>query len=216
MLGFKFKENFTLPYFSKDITEFWRRWHISLSSWLRDYLYISFGGNRKGKFKQYRNLMLTMLLGGLWHGASWNFVIWGGLNGFYLSVEKALNIPAHVANNYVYRAFRCLYVFVLICFTWIFFRANTFHQAITIIKKIFTEFDAKRFNVLDSNTFFSIIVAMVFLFTIEFVLIRKYSFDCLFEKNRGDVFLSSFSIFLLFYVILFGNSNGAQFIYFQF
>src|SRR6202000_55580 len=88
MLGFRFKENFRLPYFSNDISEFWRRWHISLSSWLRDYIYISFGGNRKGRLIQYRNLMLTMLIGGLWHGASWNFVIWGGLHGFALIVHR--------------------------------------------------------------------------------------------------------------------------------
>src|SRR6185295_12301902 len=77
VMGFKMMENFNLPYFSKSVTEFWRRWHISLSSWLRDYLSISLGGNKKGTVKTYRNLMITMLLGGLWHGASWNFVVWG-------------------------------------------------------------------------------------------------------------------------------------------
>ncbi|MGC3966862.1 MAG: MBOAT family O-acyltransferase [Pirellulales bacterium] len=89
-LGFDLMVNFNQPYFSANITEFWRRWHISLSTWLRDYVYIPLGGNRHGRFATYRNLMATMLLGGFWHGASWNFVIWGGLHGLYLAVDKML------------------------------------------------------------------------------------------------------------------------------
>jgi D-alanyl-lipoteichoic acid acyltransferase DltB (MBOAT superfamily) len=88
LLGFHFNLNFNSPYKSASITEFWRRWHISLSSWLRDYLYISLGGNRKGKFRQYLNLIITMFLGGLWHGASWNFVLWGTFHGIALAVHK--------------------------------------------------------------------------------------------------------------------------------
>ncbi|MEZ6084552.1 MAG: MBOAT family O-acyltransferase [Phycisphaerae bacterium] len=94
LMGFDLCLNFRQPYLSSSITEFWRRWHISLSSWLRDYLYISFGGNRRGPWKTYRNLMLVMLLGGLWHGASWNFVIWGGLYGTYLAVGAACLLRA--------------------------------------------------------------------------------------------------------------------------
>ena len=88
LLGFHFNLNFNSPYKSASITEFWRRWHISLSSWLRDYLYISLGGNRKGKFRQYLNLIITMFLGGLWHGASWNFVLWGTFHGVALALHK--------------------------------------------------------------------------------------------------------------------------------
>ncbi|MCF8219495.1 MAG: hypothetical protein K9I29_09540 [Bacteroidales bacterium] len=93
LLGIELMKNFEQPYLSANITEFWRRWHISLSSWLKDYLYISLGGNRKGKSRTYVNLMITMLLGGLWHGASWNFVIWGGLHGIYLAVHKYMLEP---------------------------------------------------------------------------------------------------------------------------
>lgn len=89
LLGFHFNMNFDSPYKSASITEFWRRWHISLSSWLRDYLYISLGGNRHGKFRQYLNLIITMFLGGLWHGASWNFVLWGMFHGVALALHKA-------------------------------------------------------------------------------------------------------------------------------
>ena len=88
LLGYRLTINFEHPYFASGVTEFWRRWHISLSTWLRDYLYISLGGNRGGKLRTYRNLMLTMVLGGLWHGASWNFVIWGTLHGLALVVER--------------------------------------------------------------------------------------------------------------------------------
>src|SRR5205085_3050334 len=92
LMGFELIENFNQPYFASNITDFWRRWHISLSTWLRDYLYIPLGGNRHGRLQTYRNLMVTMLLGGLWHGASWNFVIWGGFHGALLSIERALSV----------------------------------------------------------------------------------------------------------------------------
>ncbi|WP_202964454.1 MBOAT family O-acyltransferase [Algibacter lectus] len=103
LIGFKFNQNFNLPYFSKSLTEFWRKWHMSLSYWLRDYLYISLGGNRKGIKITYRNLMITMLLGGLWHGSSWNFIIWGGIHGLVLSMEKLINTyRSRSTNNFFY------------------------------------------------------------------------------------------------------------------
>ena len=139
LLGIDLVVNFTQPYLSRNITEFWRRWHISLSNWLRDYLYISLGGNRKGTRKTYRNLMITMLLGGLWHGASWNFVIWGGLHGLYLVVHKLAtggrvntnpphlrHLPSIIATN------------IAVLFAWIFFRAETFTQAREVIEGIAT------------------------------------------------------------------------------
>ncbi|MBS1828675.1 MAG: MBOAT family protein [Acidobacteria bacterium] len=122
VMGFHFPDNFRRPYFAGSITEFWRRWHMSLSRWLRDYLYITLGGNRGGVWRTYRNLMLTMLLGGLWHGASWNFVIWGGYHGLLLSVERALGITAG-------RWWRVPVTFVLVCVGWVFFRARTLGDA---------------------------------------------------------------------------------------
>lgn len=216
MLGFRFRENFSLPYFSKSVTEFWRRWHISLSSWLKDYLYISFGGNKNGKLNTYKNLMLTMLLGGLWHGASWNFIIWGGLNGLYLSIEKALNVSIKVPLNFFNKAIRCLFTFGLICFTWVFFRATSFHQAAVIIRKIFADFHADKFQILDINVFLSILISIILLLLIEFFMLRKIDFDGVFSKKYGDISLTLFSIFLMVYILLFGISNSSQFIYFQF
>lgn len=145
LLGFRFNINFDSPYKSASITEFWRRWHISLSSWLRDYLYISLGGNRKGKVRQYLNLMITMFLGGLWHGASWNFVAWGTLHGVALAVHKMwMSLTgARVGKPYRSRWLQALCVIVTFhfaCLCWIFFRNKEFASSITMISRIATNF----------------------------------------------------------------------------
>lgn len=124
ILGFTFPANFDSPYQSRNIAEFWRRWHISLSSWLRDYLYISLGGNRKGERRTYINQMITMLLGGLWHGASWRFIIWGGLHGVALVVHRFFRTRVAVRQKWEWPAFlKVLLTFHFVCFGWIFFRA---------------------------------------------------------------------------------------------
>ncbi|MGE0495674.1 MAG: MBOAT family protein [Vulcanimicrobiota bacterium] len=130
LLGVELVVNFRQPYFSKNITEFWRRWHISLSSWLRDYLYISLGGNRKGVRRTYVNLMLTMLLGGLWHGANWTFVVWGGMHGTYLAVHKWLmGWVQEVKDHWLVSFAKMVVTFNLVALTWIFFRAADFAHA---------------------------------------------------------------------------------------
>ena len=140
MMGFRFMENFDSPYRSQSIREFWRRWHISLSTWLRDYLYISLGGSRGGSLRTYRNLLITMLLGGLWHGASYNFVIWGALHGGWLAAERALSprLPALPLPATMARALRTVAVFHGVCLTWVFFRAQTLSDALTIVGGILT------------------------------------------------------------------------------
>jgi D-alanyl-lipoteichoic acid acyltransferase DltB (MBOAT superfamily) len=138
LLGVRLMKNFEQPYLSLSITEFWRRWHISLSTWLRDYLYIPLGGNRGGAWHTYRNLMLTMLIGGLWHGANWTFVVWGGLHGTYLAVERMLGIgrdrpagggPLAWAGGLG----RGLLTFHLVTLAWIFFRAPSIEAAMTYV-----------------------------------------------------------------------------------
>jgi alginate O-acetyltransferase complex protein AlgI len=131
MLGFIFARNFDRPYISQSITEFWRRWHISLSTWLREYLYIPLGGNRKGKIRTYINLFLTMLLGGLWHGASWNFVIWGGIHGSALAFERRLGKKSPY--EFFPKVVRIMLTYTLILFTWVFFRAKDLPAAITYV-----------------------------------------------------------------------------------
>jgi len=130
LLGYQLGLNFNFPYFAVNIREFWRRWHISLSNWLRDYLYISLGGSRGSKWFSYRNLMLTMLLGGLWHGAGWNFVIWGGLHGLALVAHRewerfGLRMPKPLG---------IALTFWWVCLAWIFFRSPTFDAALLTVR----------------------------------------------------------------------------------
>lgn len=136
LMGFWLPDNFRTPYQSASITEFWRRWHISLSSWLRDYLYISLGGNRKGKIRTYFNLFMTMLLGGLWHGASWKFVVWGVLHGLALVVEKFFGQFIKLPKNVFVRTIQVILTFHFVVFCWLFFRAKDFTTAFQIADNI--------------------------------------------------------------------------------
>ena len=145
LLGFSFPDNFRTPYQSKNLQEFWRRWHISLSSWLRDYLYISMGGNRKGPIRTYINLLMTMVLGGLWHGAGWNFIIWGVLHGGALALhrlwhEKGAHAPWYqqVKDTQWWMILSLVTTFNYVCFAWIFFRAPTFGEASRVIYQTLT------------------------------------------------------------------------------
>ncbi len=143
MMGFVLIQNFNSPYQADSITDLWRRWHISLSTWLRDYLYIPLGGNRLGEGRTYVNLMVVMLLGGLWHGASWNFVLWGALHGGMLAFERAQEKRRKVAlksngpARRLPRPIRVAITFVIVCLGWVFFRAKTLGQAVTTLKSLF-------------------------------------------------------------------------------
>ena len=136
MLGFTFPKNFDSPYKSESITDFWRTWHISLSSWLRDYLYIPLGGNRKGQTRTYINLALVMLLGGLWHGASWNFVIWGGIHGGMLAIERKRGKITYYES--LPRQLRIGLTFMLVLITWVFFRSSDLTHALIYLKCMFS------------------------------------------------------------------------------
>jgi D-alanyl-lipoteichoic acid acyltransferase DltB (MBOAT superfamily) len=142
LLGFRFPQNFDSPYTSTSIQDFWRRWHMTLSRWLRDYLYIPLGGNRGSSFRTYFNLMLTMLLGGLWHGAAWTFVVWGGIHGFYLSVEhwrrsrrERLQLP-EPPDTATRRWTQRLVTFNLVCFAWVFFRSESLSNALELLGRL--------------------------------------------------------------------------------
>ena len=135
LLGFEFPQNFASPYAAVSLQDFWRRWHMTLSRWLRDYLYIPLGGNRKGRVLTYRNLLLTMLLGGLWHGAAWTFVVWGGIHGAGLAIERALGWRP-VSRRATW--FGRVLTFHVVCLGWIFFRADSFGRAGQVIERLFT------------------------------------------------------------------------------
>jgi alginate O-acetyltransferase complex protein AlgI len=148
MIGYDLPENFALPYLSASLTEFWRRWHITLSTWLRDYLYIPLGGNRRGALRTYVHLMLTMLLGGLWHGASWNFVIWGGLHGAALALHRWLRQrrPGRSWPRFV--AIPATFAFVSLA--WIPFRLQTFAQSLAFMNGLFSWQHGVRWVAVDS------------------------------------------------------------------
>ena len=139
LLGYHFPVNFNFPYFAVNIADFWRRWHISLSSWLRDYLYIPLGGNRNGTAKTYRNLLLTMFLGGLWHGASWNFVIWGSIHGIALMFLRIVDtlIPTNYSKTKLKTIISCLVTYIFVCSTWILFRSSDFYTSTQILSSFF-------------------------------------------------------------------------------
>jgi alginate O-acetyltransferase complex protein AlgI len=139
LLGFHFPANFRRPYLAGSITDFWRRWHISLSSWLRDYLYIPLGGNREGRWMTYRNVLITMLLGGLWHGASWNFLIWGGYHGGLLAVERAVGGGRPIRDRWTWLGpLKTIVTFLLVMIGWVFFRAADLAQSRQVLAQMFT------------------------------------------------------------------------------
>jgi len=214
VMGFDLMRNFNRPYFSLSISEFWRRWHISLSTWFKDYLYISLGGSRvKTVFRRYFNLMVVFLISGLWHGANWTFVIWGALNGLLLIIESIFKMPA-TTTVWWKRLIRTIYTFSLICLTWVFFRANTAHEAFSIVKKII-QFKGPIYLGNPKDHFYYSLVAIIALVFIEYM--REYkpqSVKLLDNKNVAVRY--SFYTLSIIAILLFGVLDGGQFIYFQF
>ena len=235
VMGFSLMENFNTPYFSLNVKEFWRRWHISLSTWFRDYLYIPLGGSKKGKIRKYVNTMIVFLVSGLWHGASWNFVAWGGLHGLYQVMsditysfrEKIKNRFCVKTESFSYKLGQVLITFALVDFAWLFFRANSFKNSIEIIYRILTHsdlwtlFDGTVYTWgLDQKEFKIVFFGLLILLLVD--LIRR------FWKKRIDIFLSeqclwfrwTVLLLLLFSCVIFGiygqGYDASQFIYFQF
>lgn len=219
LLGFRFPVNFNSPYKSDSPTEFWRRWHISLSSWLKDYLYISLGGNRKGKIRQYINLIITMLLGGLWHGASLNFVMWGGLHGVALAIDKKKNELLHRPKNYHSKGFkRFVEVFItfhFVAFCWIFFRNSTFENSWMMIKMIFTNLQPQiLFEWIGS--YWGVALLMLTGYAMHF-LPSKFSETTKLAISRQHILVQAIIIIAVIYIVVQVKSSDIQpFIYFQF
>jgi D-alanyl-lipoteichoic acid acyltransferase DltB (MBOAT superfamily) len=219
MMGYDLMENFDRPYFSKSITEFWRRWHISLSFWLRDYVYFSLGGNRRGKLLTYRNLVLTLLIGGLWHGASWNFIIWGGIISLYLCLEKYFDYPKLIRDigreNFFYKIILSFIVFNLICLTWVFFRAETFNQAIVIIMKCFTDLSFNNLFINDTVAFGTALIGIIVVLGFDYFYLRKGSFRTQYE-SKNTISYILFIVLTTLLVTVLSPPVGGDFIYFQF
>ncbi len=214
LLGFKFNQNFNIPYFSKSLTEFWRKWHMSLSYWLRDYLYISLGGNRKGIKITYRNLMLTMLLGGLWHGSSWNFIIWGGIHGLVLSIEKFLKSNHSLKLPTALGFLGYPITFAVVLFSWIFFRAQDLGSAFSAIERIFMfDFSVPYFGDVNLMTSSVIVLTMGVLF--DFYLFNKRIHLEQFGAKFSIVKIAAISTVIIILINLFYSTSN-NFIYFQF
>ena len=214
-MGFRLMENFRRPYFSLSPKEFWKRWHISLSSWFMDYVYIPLGGNRVKYWRHLTNLMITFLISGLWHGANWTFVLWGATHGLFLVIENVLTrvFGKHENKSLWIRLPKMLLCFVLVCFAWIFFRANTASDAFMAIGKIFTEggplFVKGGGSVLTMGCM-SLFVLLLKDFLDESNLKLRF-------VNSTNNFVGYTSITLLIcFILLFGCLSGGQFIYFQF
>lgn len=228
VMGFDLMKNFDAPYFSQSVAEFWKRWHISLSTWFRDYFYISLGGNRVVKWRWYYNLLLTFLLSGLWHGASWTYVIWGGLNGIYLIVESfTANFRTKfftligIINTKFLAILGVFFTYVLICLAWVFFRARNVENAIYILKNIPKNWSESLGVLANSNlgldlygyliAFFSIGL----LFFVEFFQMKISILGYLNTKSKAIRY--SLYIGLVLLIIFIGAFDvKQQFIYFQF
>ena len=234
IMGIQLMNNFNAPYFSTSIKEFWDRWHISLTTWFRDYLYFPLGGSRKGKARKYVNIFIVFAVSGLWHGAGWNFVVWGMLHGTLRVLEeltvnvrkKLLNILDVRQNVLSYKLFQIGLNFFVVTIAWIFFRAATLQQAITMIKNMFTclntwvLFDGSLFTLgLDAKDFNVLIVFIAIMIVVDYLRSKKISLTESFGKQnilmQWFVFLAGIWVILI-WGIYGPGFDAAQFIYFQF
>src|SRR5690348_3167319 len=212
-LGFAMPDNFRFPYAAVGFSDFWRRWHITLSSWLRDYLYIPLGGNRHGERRTYAALMTTMLLGGLWHGASWTFVAWGGLHGAYLAVERSLRSRfANYRPGPLALIVLGLLTWTLVNITWVFFRAKTFDKAWTVLRGMAgTNADAK--PILESFYLISVAVIVGGILLAHWFM-RARTLEGVVARAHPVAISAVWA--LLAFAIVAAQGSGAAFIYFQF
>ena len=215
-LGFTIPDNFRFPYAAIGFSDFWRRWHISLSRWLRDYLYISLGGNRRGPLRTYLYLMITMLLGGLWHGASWSFVIWGAMHGAFLGMERWLSgTSLHGWQIWQTRPGRTLLVlstFVLVCFTWVFFRATSLSQATSLTM---TMLGLRPGGTPVFDVWTPLVVAVLIgSLLLGHAICRRQSLEAV--ANRAGPILWGVICLLMILLLLVCRGDERAFIYFQF
>ena len=213
-LGFDLMTNFRRPYFALDPRDFWQRWHISLSTWLRDYLYIPLGGNRGGRWRTARNLMVTMLLGGLWHGAAWTFVVWGGIHGLWLGLHRAClswRRPAAGPVSLWLKLVKGLVTFHLVCLTWLAFRADSLRGALAMLGRLGADWQFTDFS-------------LTCLGMLGFFLLPWLAYEFWLERRRDDEALlkaawglrAGFYLYLILMLLFFPPPVPAEFIYFRF
>ncbi|MCL4164560.1 UNVERIFIED_CONTAM: hypothetical protein GTU68_024768, partial [Idotea baltica] len=213
IMGFDLMTNFKRPYFASSISDFWHRWHISLSTWFKDYFYIPMGGSRVGISRWYLNLFLTFLVSGLWHGANWTFVIWGALHGLYIVIENMFKLQVKKGQkiSVFNRIIRIFIVFILVDFAWIFFRANNVTDAFYIISNIF-DFGGDLY--INYKVFFYAIIGIFILF-INDLIIENFP-NSILENTKMNYLIVIYFALLVCLILFIGVFNGGQFIYFQF
>lgn len=210
VMGFHLMENFRRPYFASSVGEFWHRWHISLSTWFRDYVYIPLGGNRVGRLRQYLNLLVTFIVSGIWHGANWTFICWGSLHGVLLCIEKALGIGRQKHTG-IPRLCHWAVTFVMVCMAWVLFRADNLHEAVTVITGIFTSPGIPH---ADMKTFMALLLVLPILIIKE--IADEYQWDVHVADSRHWIVRHIYIAAMIALIILFGILGSDQFIYFQF
>ena len=225
-MGFELMHNFDRPYHAESISDFWRRWHISLSSWFRDYLYIPLGGNRKGFPRHLANLMIVFLASGLWHGANWTFVVWGGLHGIYLVTsvlttglrERLARLTRLDRVPALRRALRVAVTFHLVLFAWIFFRANTLADALTVLRRMVSGINLDMSLLIvpqfDKLEFVFAGIAILILEAVQIAQGREGFGDWL-AKRPAPVRWACYYLIVVV-IVLFGSFEQREFIYFQF
>lgn len=222
IMGIKLMDNFRRPYFSRSISEFWKRWHISLSSWFKDYLYIPLGGNRVSIPRWYLNLLIVFIVSGLWHGANWTFVVWGALHGFYLIMEIFLNpvkekISQIIKSKKILAAIEMFITFILVNIAWVFFRANSLSDAIYILRNIFTEWNLNISELGLGIGWLGFVYALMIIGFMEFIhIIQEHRSIRQFLSSKPILLRWSIYIFIVIMILLFGVFDNTEFIYFQF
>ena len=214
LLGIDLQTNFIRPYFAKTVTDFWRRWHISLTTWFRDYIYFPLGGNRCSKARWALNTLIVFTISGLWHGAAYTFIIWGALHGVCMVIERLVygeKIKQLSDKFSMSNIIRIIITFIIVNFAWIFFRINNLGDVMQIFKKIFTE-PGKPF--LDTNTLLMGFVAMAIIFIYD--LVKEKHLNMHWLSSRFMVVRYLTAIMLIVYILAFGVLNDGSFIYFQF
>jgi D-alanyl-lipoteichoic acid acyltransferase DltB (MBOAT superfamily) len=217
MMGFELIVNFKRPYLSTSVTEFWRRWHISLSTWFRDYVYIPIGGSKRRLSRVVYNLLITFLISGLWHGADWKFVIWGGLNGIYISIEYLWNkFKLPDTSNFFPKIIGQIKTFLLVGFSWIFFAAPGMEQAWSAVKRIlhFENLSSDYYQIVKSKDSMMAIFFIFILMSVEILIERKIFPTIIYRQTVFWRWL--LYIVLVWTIILFGQFSDRQFIYFVF
>lgn len=218
MFGFKFMENFNLPYVSKSITEFWRRWHISLSTWFKEYLYIPLGGNRKGKFRTYINLGIVFLATGFWHGAAWNFIAWGVYNGFFLIIER-IKLKEWLDKN-KFKVLNLVYSLLVTVVGWVLFRANGLKEALKYLKVMFIPSGTESYFdlsvIINGRNIFILIVAILFAGILQSIFSKMKNKEKIMKFYK--TYLEGIAIGALMFVciIMLASNTYNPFIYFRF